>query len=553
MRLNVVFLRLVCSTMVLAAVAGAAAAEEGPGGEQAAAEAMFESLYGSDAEAVTRTREKADDVALAARLLETARGEDVQPALAAVLAEHAVTLGAAHPDGYATAVDAADLMIDVAPERSAEAYDHLLDLREQQHRAAKGLEKIGAAETLIETFLMAADARLDGGEANEALGLMRKASRLARSIRSDRQDEIQARMDRATARLKAERQAEAQEKKLEAAPDDTATRNALVRLCVGELDDPERALKHLTDACEDDLRKYVPAAAKGVAAAPELACMDLGEWYRGLADGASDAAKAPLLRRAKAYYERFLALHETEDLARSQAALALKKVEADLAGLAAVTETRVVGPGRWVDLLPLVKIEDDLNKKNQKCRWRDDGLWIQGSDFVKVAMPCIPHGDYQLQITFMRPSGRDISSISVYLPVGPKPADVSWTNNEHGGNIGGVKPKPEKGQPGLVLPKQEHTADITVRVRGSLADITVLFDGKPHLHWQGPVTAVSNSWNLHEPKRVGFGEAYGNTLLKRYRLRMLSGKAELLRPLRKEAGKRAAAGVQPQPRHTKDT
>ena len=279
-------------------------------------------------------------------------------------------------------------------------------------------------------------------------------------------------------------------------------------------------------------------------AAPELACMDLGEWYRGLADGASDAARPALLGRAKAYYERFLALHETEDLARNQARLALKKVEADLAKLAAVTETRVVGPGRWVDLLPLVKIEDDLNKKNQKCQWRDDGLWIQGTDFVKVAMPCIPHGDYQLQITFMRPGGTDISAVSVYLPVGPKPVDVSWTNKEHA-NIGGVKPKPEKGQPGLVLPKQEHTADITVRVRGSLADITVLFDGKPHLHWQGPVTGVSSSWILHEPKRLGFGEAYGNTLLKRYRLRMLSGKALLLRPLRKEAGKGGAAGVRP--------
>jgi len=98
-------------------------------------------------------------------------------------------------------------------------------------------------------------------------------------------------------------------------------------------------------------------------------------------------------------------------------------------------------------------------------------------------------------------------------------------------------PSPEKAQPGLVLPKQEHTADITIRVRGNLADITVLFDGKPHLHWQGPVTGVSSSWILHEPKRVGFGEAYGSTLLKRYRLRMLTGKALLLRPLRKEAGK----------------
>jgi len=262
-----------------------------PAAEGPDARAIFESLYGSDVAKVTRTRDKADDVALAARLRETARGKDVQPPLAAVLAEHAIALGSAHPDGYDTAVDAADLMLEVAPERSQEAYAHLLDLRKQQHRAAKGLDKIGAAETLIETYLVAADARLEGGEATEALDLMRQASRLARSIRSDRQEEIQARMDRATARLKAEREAEAQEKKLQAAPDDTATRSALVRLCVGELDDPGRALKHLTDACEDDLKKYVPAAAKGAAAAPELACMDLGPRRRPRALGRPPAAR----------------------------------------------------------------------------------------------------------------------------------------------------------------------------------------------------------------------------------------------------------------------
>jgi uncharacterized protein (DUF1697 family) len=546
MRFKVVARRLVCGIAVLAAVASgavAAEAEEGAADAHAAAETMFESLYGSDVETVTRTRDKTDDVALAARLLETARGEDVQPALAAVLAEHAVTLGAAHPDGYDTAVEAADLMIEVAPERSAEAYGHLIDLREQQHRSAKGLDKIGAAEALIETFLMAADARLDGGEAGAALGLMRKASRLARSIRSDRQEEIQARMDRATARLKAERQAEAYERKLEAAPEDTATRNALVRLCASELDDPARALTYLNDSCEDDLKKFVPAAAKGVAAAPELACMDLGEWYRGLADGASEAAKAPLLRRAKAYYERFLDLHATEDLARSQAALALKKVEADLAKLAAVTETRVVGPGRWVDLLPLVDLAEDVNKKH-RCRWTNDGLLVSGTEWMQVAAPCIPHGDYQVRMTFTRLGGGGDAYTSLYFPVGSKAASVTWRTGEYG-SFGPIKPAPQKGHPGIVVPKQTHTVDLTVRHRGKLADITVLFDGKPHLHWQGPVTGLSPHWTLHEPKRLGFGETYATTVFRSYRLRMHSGKAELLRPLRKEAG-------QDRPGHSQD-
>jgi len=501
------------------------------------AEALFESLYGADVAKVTRTRDKADDVALAARLLEAAGGRDIQPALAAVLCRKAIDLGSSHPDGYDTAVDAADRMIEVAPEKAAEGYERLIDLREQQHRAAKGLDKIGAAETLIETLLMAADARLDGGEANEALGLMRQASRLARAIRCDRQEEIQARMDRATARLKAERQAEAYEKKLGATPDDTTTRNALVCLCVGELDDPERALKHLNDACQDDLKKYVPAAAKGVDAAPELACMDLGEWYRGLAAEASDAAKIALLSRARAYYERFLGLHEAEDLARNRATLALKKVEADLAELAAVTETRVVGPGRWVDLLPLVDIEEDaediIGDLKGTCVWHRGGLRMHNK---RVAMPCIPEGDYQVRVTFMSVLGPPV----VCIPIGPRPGSVRWYCDREYADIAGSA-ELQKGHPAVIVAGQDQTAEVTVRVRGTAADIVVLFDGKPHLRLQGPATRASGGFVLREAKRVGYGACGGPSVLKRYRLRMLTGKALLLRPLRKEAGKGRAA------------
>ncbi|MFO8015356.1 MAG: hypothetical protein R6X20_18900, partial [Phycisphaerae bacterium] len=543
MRLDRVLPPLAPCLMMLATLCPALAAAEGAEGGREEAEATFESLYAGDVAKVTRTRDKTDDVALAARLLETARGEDVRPALAAVLAEHAVTLGAAHPAGYDTAIDAADLMIEVAPDRSAEAYDHLIDLREQQHRAAKGLDKIGAAETLIETHLMAADARLDAGEATEALGLMRQASRLARAIRSDRQEEIRARMDRAAARLKAERQAEAYEKKLAAAPDDTATRNALVRLCVGELDDPQRALKHLDDSCAEDLKKYVPAAAKGVEAAPELACMDLGDWYRGLADGASDAARLALLRRAKAYYERFLDLHETEDLARNQAALALKKVEADLAKLAAVTETRVVGPGRWVDLLPLVDPAEDAvyprPTGRDECERRDGDIFLHSPNEAFLTLPCVPAGDWQMQVTFQLHHGK----VGAVLPLGKHQGVLWWSQQRRFGALEDLtKPEAKPLAPAPIVANQPYAIDITVRRRGKAAEITAKVGGQPHLYWMGDPIGLKTQATLKHPKCIGLSACYGYSLIQKCRVRMLSGKALLLRPLRKSAGRRSKTG-----------
>ena len=518
---------------MLVAVCPCVEAAEGPD-----AEALFESLYGGDVAKVTRTRDKADDVALAARLLETARGQDIRPALAAVLAEKAIALGARHPDGYDTAVDAADLMIEVAPEKAAEAYERLIDVREQQHRAAKGIDKIGAAETLIETLLMAADAHLDGGDASKAPDLMRQASRLARAIRSDRQEEIQARMDRASARLRSERQAETYEKKLAATPDDIATRNNLVRLCVAELDDLERAMKHLTASCAEDLKKYVPAAAKGVPAAPELACMDLGEWCRGLAEEASDTARPAFLRRAKAYYARFLDLHEAEDLARNQATLALKKVEADLAKLEAVTETRVVGPGRWVDLLPLVDpAKDALYPRpdaREECKRQEGGIFLHSPNEAFLTLPCIPAGDWQLHVTFELHHG----TVGVVWPVGSARGVLWWRTDWRFARLTeGSKPDPNELAPAPLVAHQPYAIDITARERGREAEIAVKVGGRPHLYWRGDPLGLQPGPKLKNLKCIGLAACYGHSMIRKCRLRMLSGKALLLRPLRKSAGK----------------
>jgi formylglycine-generating enzyme required for sulfatase activity len=62
--------------------------------------------------------------------------------------------------------------------------------------------------------------------------------------------------------------------------------------------------------------------------------MELGDWYKGLADQAAvPASKGAMLRHAQAYYQRFLVLHPATDLGRSVATLALKRIEDALAKL----------------------------------------------------------------------------------------------------------------------------------------------------------------------------------------------------------------------------
>jgi formylglycine-generating enzyme required for sulfatase activity len=85
----------------------------------------------------------------------------------------------------------------------------------------------------------------------------------------------------------------------------------------------------------------VPAATKPLEEAPELACNELGDWYRALAGQATaPTIKGAMLQRAKAYYERFLELHKADDLARTGASLMMKKIDDALAKLGSAAESR---------------------------------------------------------------------------------------------------------------------------------------------------------------------------------------------------------------------
>ena len=79
----------------------------------------FDALFGHQLETARKTRDRADDVALAKKMLETARQTIDQPALLALLCETACELGSADPSGFETALVSADLLATNVPEKAA--------------------------------------------------------------------------------------------------------------------------------------------------------------------------------------------------------------------------------------------------------------------------------------------------------------------------------------------------------------------------------------------------------------------------------------------------
>ena len=294
----------------------------------------FDRLYGEDLKRVAATRSDADDLALAKQLLEAAGQVTNQTAFLTLLCEKAHELATKDPAGYPTAKAALDLVAANVAEKKVEPLQKMAAMYQRPYATARGDAKAKAGEALIEALKVLADAQAAAADCDGAGVTLRQALIVATRIKSESKAAIQAQLAGLGAQQKIEKQIAALKAKLEKDPQDAASRKEIVRLYLVEMDNPAEAAKFVDEKCDKATRKYVPAAAKPVEEAPELACKELGDWYRGLADQAlAPATKGAMLERAKAYYERFVDLHKADDLTRTGATLMLKKIDDALAKL----------------------------------------------------------------------------------------------------------------------------------------------------------------------------------------------------------------------------
>ena len=523
--------------MVLVAVstASARAAEEEKAAEAAAA---FESVYGADLKRAKATRDPKDDLDLAARLLAAASQATGQPEFLAILCENACDLALASPDGCATAADAMQLEAAAIPGKAAACAERMVDVRQREFDVAKSDARAAAGEKLIDAILASLAERQKTGVKPDEASYYRRALMVARAVKSDRAAALDAHLKdlEQAARLAAE--IESLKKQLAANPQNPAVRLRLVRLLLVDLDDPAEAAKHVEGVQDAALVKYVPAAARPLEEAPELACLELGDWYRGLAETAPPAAKGPMFARAQAYYKRFLGVHSAEDINRAKAVAAMQKIEADLqvaapksAPVPAKTPAKVPVSGQWIDLLALV----DLSQDALGGGWERNGVELVIRNDVprtRVAIPLLVDGAYELEIRCTRIWGEQ--TYGVVLPVGAKSALLRLSGFSRQSDLCGVE---STKIPTPIRSGQETSVLARVTPKGDQVEIDVKLNGQPFIHWQGPVSSLPSPdwWGMPNAKCPGLVSSSVKSAWHSARLKMLSGEARPLRSVEKPA------------------
>ena len=492
-----------------------------------------EQVFGKELKQVRRTSDPRDDAALAASLLKAAETSGETPNALAALCQTAYKLGIKHPTGYETAVAAMELLAEKLPAQSIPSGDKILEVRRKQYYAARGDARTEIGGLLVQEAVELIDAKAAARQYAAAARTARLATGVARTIRSPLRAELQTRSKHLSALSRIEAQTKRLEVRLKAEPEDQSARDRLIKLNLVDLDQPEQAAKYLNSESDKELQTYVPLVADTDSEPPVATCLELGDWYRGLADKALPHAKANMLLRAGKYYELFLEGHTSEDLLRTRATLALKKVEAELAKLQAVA------PGAWKDILRLTDVKKHAGggpwlRKAGKIAMTKMPLGLP-LNYGTLMFPVIPKGGYELQVTFFRTSGA--GPIGMYLPIGSTRITLGMSLQDGETILLNKIADGAEGDNKIMAGSVKITnnrellvgAKVTVNDKDKTCRIEIKVNGKKQLHWNGPLTSLSRGDS--EPDigdKAAFGMAALNSrfTVSKARIRMLAGRLE---------------------------
>ncbi len=502
-----------CGLLLSAALAGA-------GEEPNEAKKIFTSLFEEDVQRVNGTPAPSDDVKLAGRLLEKARSLKQKnfPELLAVFCEKAYTLGRRDPSGYQTAIAAMELLADQVPGKAEAALEKVRRLQRRMFNNRSPGERKEIGRSLIETMRRLVNLKLEKNEITAALEHARKALQVAAAIDVPEQKELRARIDELANQSTARRRVEELKAKLEANPLDDASRRELLRLLVVNLDAPKRAKRFLDPLVDDRFHRLVPLAARDPEELGERAAMKLAQWYRQLAKRPDEPPRAAMLGRAKTYYQRYLELHEEEDLSRFRATLALDKIKSKLSGAApsaSLVREKTGTPltpksDGWIDLISRVDLAADTISGEWSRETSTLTTKTQGLDLVRL--PVQASGSYHLRLGFVYTSGD--GSLAVHFPVAGRPlmcfvspttigiAPLAWETRRDENRTFAAMRRLEDGR--------EHQIDIYSTVTQNKARILVSLDGVPELYWSGTPSELGPDWSGAGPP-FGLG-AYSSTI-----------------------------------------
>ena len=253
------------------------------------------------------------------------------PARLTFLYTAAFEIGILAAENRLAAMLALDTLARRVPAQRAAVIAKTLPLAQRAFREETGPMKPIAARRLIRRLQAAAEQKIRALAPQAAQALLAEAMTIAKSHDKKSLPALQRQLKALPARLAIRQKQKSLEQTLAKNPDDKGSREALIYLCLLELDDPDQASVYVRSDLNELLRSYVPLATRDPRTLPHEVAGELASWIDVLiARVDTPKQQLPLLLRQRDYISLFLKGYQKQDLRRTKATLQLKRINATL-------------------------------------------------------------------------------------------------------------------------------------------------------------------------------------------------------------------------------
>jgi hypothetical protein len=230
----------------------------------------------------------------------------------------------------------------------------------------------------LRTLLKLSDLHARNGDAEQAEANLNAADTLARDLPPFAIRQVSRFRSILPQRIQAGKEAVELQKALQENPDDTATRERLVRLCVGRLGDFQMADASLRGDLPADLLSYVPLLSAEPNTVPTEACKETADWLITICADAPNSGQPALLRRARAFLNVYVKKADETDANRQVAIDRLRQIDERLAELGLDTPGEGWARNRAaLGILASADVRAAIEKARQALlkRQQPDGHW----------------------------------------------------------------------------------------------------------------------------------------------------------------------------------
>ncbi|MGB1126674.1 MAG: hypothetical protein ACPG4Q_15845 [Phycisphaeraceae bacterium] len=498
--------RLAAALLASACVALPALAQDSPIRDED--RATFDTLYGEKLSTVERTRATGDDKTLANEMLNFALGLPKSDVGASCLIYEKVIVLASNAAELDLMHRAYDLLLERWAEQDIVSPEKLMQLASRGYRGVERRDREVQGEHYINLLLIIARTYEADSDPDQAIGVCRLASTVAKSINSNQFEAIQDKLERLASANDMAKRIKMLELSVQKNPQNSPAARELVKLLVTQHNDPVAAATYVESTSDAELIDLVKRCALGIEVANPATAMRVADWYLILAEDEEDEQAMTLLNESRKWYEKFFMLYERDD------ALARRVAEMDNVALLRIerlieANPELIGKNKdgWEPLTaPPTDPKQFVIGEPDRFEVNDGEITINDGDLV---IPFKKGKAYEIRLTLTVQNGRrnEQPAFSLFLPV----------NDEHfvltryyasGETLARVDHVEEERLMRNVPDRSGKRIQLVFQVAELNEQIAfaMLYNGKTALKWQGEleeIEAIDEEQRERIPEDIG--------------------------------------------------